>query len=326
MIKGNQREQTEFTKQIGIAEFNLVDVSPDLARLKEIYPNSTSDKEPNYCVEKTDEHGTYTIANVVLYIKDQKGMTSKTNILLTSRQKISKEETDQTGNITKKSKYQYINNVGNTVWAESEDQLKALGTVSNPKEGYRTYVQNFLKKPYRIALQGEELLYDFAQKLTRLDTRDPEAELVFNTKKIFAGDFRELQKDLVNKSFETNTVVSTYEIVSKRIDAHEDEVSHDLIPESWKHYQSVYNRFLPGSYIKSFEPNKTSYPKYVQAWVDQLTGANGSKNFFAKKVNGHYLLELAREYNESENPLNAPTTLHEEVGTTSTETIDDLPF
>lgn len=316
MIKGQQRQNVEFSKQIGIAEFNLVAINPDLTDLKELFPNMTLEKEPKYVIEKSDDDGDYQLASINLYLEDTKTkMVNKTNILISSRERQSKD-----------GKYQYINNIGNTVWAENEEELKDLATAKNPKEGYRTYVQNFLKRPYRVALNGEEAFYDFVQKYTRIDTRDTEAELYFSSKKWFKEDFSELQKDLLDPSYTNNTIVGTYEIVSKRVDAHTDETTGNIIPESWKHYQGIYNRFLPGSYLKSFNPGKTVYPKYVQSWIDQLIGDNGSKNFFAKKVNNKYVIELARDYVESENPLTSESSKHDEEDIPEHVGKDDLPF
>lgn len=328
MINGKQREYTETVKKIGIAAFKLVGISPDLEGIKAIYPNSTNDKEPNYLMDKSDDKGDYTLSNIVLYLADaETGVINKTNILLSSRERISKD-----------GKYQYINTIGNTVWAKNKEELEALATTSNPKTGFRTYVQNFLKRDYRIALNGEEAIYEFILKLTSLDTRDPEAELIYSTKKLLGGNFSELQKDLLSPNFKDNTVVSTYEIISKKIVAHQEEstdsttgeVTTTMIPESWKHYQGIYNKFLFGSYLNAFNPGKTTYPKQVQEWIDQLTGANGSKNFSAPKVNGKYQITLARDYIEAENPLNEPTTLHTENevagNTSSSDMPDDLPF
>ena len=318
-IKGKTRpDSVGFEKKIGIAEFRLVAINPTLEEIKKFYPNNTSEKEPNYVFEKADDEGSYTIANIVLYLKDQDDVINKTNILTNSRFWKSKE-----------GKYQFINSVGNTLWAKDEEDIKVMLNSSSISDGYKTYIASFIKRPYRKALNGEGDLYDFLQKFTKLDTRDPEAELIYNTKKWFNGDFSELQKDLITPAFKDNTIVSIYEITSKKVEAHPDESTGEILPESWKFYQGIYNKFLPGSYISSFAPGK-KYSKYVQSWVDQLTGANGSKNFFAKRVNDKYVIELAREYVESENPVLAQTSIHGEGETTGEQDghigIDDLPF
>ena len=332
MIAGKIREFDNFSKQIGIGEFSLIHVCPDLEQLKEIYPNAEKLVEPHYITSKSDDFGDYDIANIVFYLKNVKtGKIDKTNIMVSSRERVAGED--------KGFKPQWINNIGSTVWAKDENDLKSMvsdSTYRNDKgqplsDGYKTYLSNFMKRPYRKALNGEEQLYDFILKITKIDNRDPEAELVFNSKKWFAENFKELQKDLLDKSFASNTIVGCYEVVSKMIAAHPDPETAELIPESWKFYQGIYNKFLPGSYIGSFGTEKP-YPKFVQAWVDQLCDPkNGSKNFFANKINGKINLTLARDYVESENQLvSDPTSKHEDVPNTPNVPehigVDDLPF
>lgn len=317
-LKGKQVEFTDFSKRIGIAEFKLVAISPDLEGIKKLYPNNTQEKEPNYIISKSDDKGDYEMVNIALYLQNVETQAiDKTNIMVFSRDRVSKD-----------GKKQYINSVGNTLWAFSEDNIKEMLEDVNTKDGYKTYIANFVKRPYRVSLQGEDLVYEFIQKLTKIDTRDPEAEILYNNKKWFKNDFSELKKDLLSTTYKDNTIVGNYDIVSKRVDAHPDEQGN-IISESWKFYQGIYNRFLRGSYMSSFTNPKSTYPKEVKTWMDMISDPqNGDKNFFAVKKGEKYIFELARDYVEGENPITSSNTKHEDNGENGQvpDNVSDLPF
>jgi len=325
-LKGKQQEGISFSKKIGIEQFKLRAINPSLEELKKLYPNYTGEKEPVYTMDKSDDKGDYTLSNIILYLEDSEGIINKTNILLSTRIATSKE-----------GKTQYVNTVGQTVWATSKEDVKSMVSNPNLSDGYKSYIQSFLKRDYREAYNGEEQLLDFILKYSRIDTRDPEAELIFNMKKLFAGDYRELQKELLIPSFADHKVISIYEIVSKKIESSVDENTGEITPESFKHYQGIYNRFLPDTVFYAFDPTyKKAYPTFVQNWYKQLIGQYGSKNYFAKKVGDNYVLELVRDYVEGENPIDSASGLHTSEDTSATTSSpdpldhigpkDDLPF
>lgn len=319
MVKGKEKiAGTGFGKKIGVSEFTVLPmVCLDKEKLGELL-NFPEINQPIY--EKEDEDGKKQIV-VTLYLKDiNDDSVNPFQFTITKKDNFSE----------KTMKNQYINNIGATSWAKDDNDLKMLASNLNTNEGYRTAMQSFLKRPYRVAKPGEEQLYSFLLKLYNLDQRDPEAELSYDMKKFFNLNFKELEADL--KQFSNHTITANYVINSKKVEEKVDESTGEVTPSSYKEYQGIWKDVLPGGWSDYFKKDHGKINDWVKGqiekWGNNMRGEYGCK--------GYFITEPVRAYDSKENPLhNSETSLHTEsasFGNSNTSGAngnigkDDLPF
>lgn len=279
MITGKQAERKQFTNDllVGFFEAKVVSICPDkeelLTLLNVSEENASKFKDPVY----TEEVDGVDKAYVDVWLEDVKSKTLfNKRFFLEKRIRKSKDDI----------KTQYINNIGLTTWTIREEDLPEW----------------FNKRDFRKAYAGEELLYDFLRNwLGNLDMKSPETEIALDNKKLFAGNFKELQ-NLIDSPL-TSTVVAMAEVKSREVDGGLTEK------------QSIYDRFLPGYTMRTLagtrfnqdnidawrrKMNQKStageriYLKNYEKYVCSLTdGEYGSRN--------HFLLEPLQKYDSSKN-------------------------
>lgn len=213
-IKGKAREQKEFVKETGFFEGEVLAINPTKEALEKIL-DTMLEKDPEYLSE--DNGKTRLNLNVwVKNLKDNKIRVIKFFLKDSPR-------TNKDG-----SKKQYINDVGMTTWSDSEDNLQAW----------------FKSRPYRVANEGEEELYNFAVTwLNKLDTRDVDTVLHFDWSKLMKGNVREIAEQ-VNGEF-CGTICPLVVIRTADRDGQAAE------------FEQVYNKeFLPGFAIKQIRLKK----------------------------------------------------------------------
>jgi hypothetical protein len=217
-IKGKAREQKEFVKKTGFFEGEVVAINPDREKLEKIL-GTTLEKDPEYLSKEEKDGKEIVKCSIVAWIKDVKSGELR-NIRFFLKD-VLKENKDKT-------KRQYINDVGMTTWADSESNLQEW----------------FKSRPYRVAHEGEEELYNFAVTwLNKLDTKDTETVLSFDWSKLMKGNVKEIESQIHGEYCGTLCCLVTMRTVDKEGQPME--------------YEQVYNKeFLPGYTIKQVRMRK----------------------------------------------------------------------
>lgn len=213
-IKGKARDQKEFVKETGFFEGEVLCINPNRETLEKLL-NTDLDKDPEYLGE---DNGVKR-SNLTIWVKNVKdGRLRNIRFFLKDWPRTNKDNT----------KKQYINDVGMTAWSDSEENLQDW----------------FKSRPYRVAHEGEEELYNFAVTwLNKLDTRDAETVLYFDWSKLMKGNVKELA-DQINGEY-CGTVCP---LVTIRTSDKEGQPIE---------YEQVYNKeFLPGYAIKQIRLRK----------------------------------------------------------------------
>jgi hypothetical protein len=263
-----------FQLKVGLAEVEVSAINPSREELNELLGKEDSDddkeieyqKEVELTIGDTEKKEKFKSSNIVFWVAEVKtGTKFPIYFTLIDRDVVSKS-----------GKTQYINSVGDTAYAESEDNLPDFFTHFTD---FKTKVKKG-EKSYREAIMGEEQLYAFLKSWLKFDFWDPSTEVILDKKKLMKGNVKELTS-LIDTD-DVGSVVISVEIKTKEV---EGEV---------KEYQTVNNKvFLPGSYMKTINLKAATKPKALQRFVDSLSGEYGSKNY--------YILEPLRDYDSSEN-------------------------
>lgn len=297
-IKGQVREPLEErVKKVGLAVVNVVTINPTNKELEEYFSFSTKENQEDIEYTGVDKEGnSYTrvdfwVKSKVNHIKEtviendgEKIETIKTDggyifkiaFFLTDKIRKNKEET----------KTQFIDNIGNCSWAESEETLPSW----------------FLKRPYREAYIGEEQFYNFLRVwLGGLDFRKEETELQLSWKEVLKGDFSAL-KEQIDGVFSTNFIAAAT-IVTK---SKENEDGTEEIVE----YQNIYNKqFLPEYCMKYFKNTNYDDPMLIESIKSKLLKDLKLHEKFVANITGeygcndYYVLSPLRDYDPSENMM-----------------------
>lgn len=220
-ISGKQRPDfVPSERYVGVFEGEVIAINPNVEEYKELLGIELAEesKAAEY-IGETKNGNRYVRIDVWMKetVRDQ---NFKASFFLEDKERTNKDET----------KFQYINNVGITTWADSESSL----------------MKWFKEREYRIAKAGEEELYNFLRNwLSKLDYRDPDTELVLNWSKLMKGDVREI-KSQIGGEYCKKVMGAAIVNVSEK----DDKINY---------YQGVYNRaFLPEGSLKFFKLNDYS--------------------------------------------------------------------
>jgi len=262
-IKGKVREPIEdFVKRVGLVEGNVVAINPTLKEWEEDlgFPVK-EDQDGEFEYTGTSKDGNPYL-RVDIWMKREGGEDLfKIVFFLEDKVRQNRDET----------KTQYINNIGNCSWAETEEDLKPW----------------FTKRPYREAFNGEEDFYNFVRTwLGALDYRDPDTELQLDWKQLMRGDLSDLKEQIGGEYATTFVALAT--VVSKTKE-------NDEGVEETVQYQGIYNRaFLPQycmKYFRAMDYNDPMVQSTVQSkelkdlklhekFVFNVTGEYGCKDFY----------------------------------------------
>jgi hypothetical protein len=226
-IKGKVRKPSDFQRETGFFEGQVVAINPDREQLEKLL-ETTIEKDPEYIGE---EDGVKK-AQIVFWIRDEKTKKVKDlKFFIRDSDREKAKPKDGASEEEKRSfvkKKQYINEIGTTSWADKEENLQDW----------------FTQRDYRVAKEGEEELYAFLQKwLGKLDFKDKDALLSFDFRKLLRGNVSELREQI---NGEYNDSVVFLKIVRKVEKDGEDQ-----------YYEQIYNReFLPGYVMKQIKLKK----------------------------------------------------------------------
>lgn len=284
-LKGKEKEKQSgsFTKYTGLFNGFVVAVNPTKEELGKLL-DTTIEKDPEYTGSNPDSGAKR--VTISFWLKEE-----KTSNMFNVRFSL-----EDTVNVSKSGKTQYINNIGTTSYADTEADLPSFFT-----EGGREY---------RKAKKGEDTLYKFLRSwLSNLDYRDSSTELMLDWKKLIAGKTDELKSAI--KSFDTQTVCALATIRTT---------------DDGKEYQGVYSyEFLSSWALDCFNGNNkksyTSVNKFIEKIQDEQYGCKD-----------YYELRPLEEYDPSKNVVgstNSPV-INSNTSVTAPQVVDvaadDLPF
>jgi len=285
MIKGTQKTETTFEKKFytGFGEFEIVAICPTRAQLDKILGITEREEEPKEIdYLSTDGEGNRRV-RLTFLMRERSGELVYNSILLTEKFRTNKDGT----------KYQFVNSVCQTAWAENESVLPDWFTKCYDKE------KNYLgDRIVRKALVGEEEFVTLIRSwLGKLDFYSKDTEVFADTKKLFAGNFKDLQGIM-----DTNFVKPFVALVGVRTKDGEDGI---------KQYQGVYQKsYLPLDLLKTAcNAGNTSNSWHRKVWdkfYDDLVGEYGYKDF--------YTISPFKEYNKDEDVSSSVQTFVQHEG------------
>lgn len=313
-----RKEFEGFSKYIGLFKGTVATINPtkeELNRLQGV-ENQDTDKELTYTGEKD---GVET-AKVTFWleVEGEDGLFLPYTINL--KNKVMRNKAGD--------KIQLVNCVGDTQWVEADenDEYSTEGLFENFmnfqkvltwknandeildgwEKGAKPAEVEFLgKKEFRPALVGEADLYEFMKAwLTEIDLNLPDAGLLLETKKLFNGNFKELQslvgseldtREYKGETAKTGLVALAYVSV--------DDADTD------KQYQRIFKKFLPAYFIKYINlGNKFPDAKkqgVFDKWLKEVEGQYG--------VDGDYVLEPLKLYDPNEDIQTSKSTRPDEA-------------
>ena len=259
-VGGTKRELPElgdFKKKVGLFEATVIAINPTIEEYKELLGMEL--KEDSKATEylSVSQDGAAKI-RIDVWLQDVKGGDKfKVVFFLEDTKKQNKDKT----------KKQYINNIGISSWADSEDNLPSW----------------FVKRDYRVSYVGEDEFVTFLRTwLGGIDYSKDSAELILEWKKVIAGNLKEWKEEIGGDWCTTVGALATVKTVEKE--------------DGPKSYQSVYSKaFFPGYAIKQmrqvdfnnqdivrqlkFKPSKELKP--YERFVINVTGEYGCKEFYS---------------------------------------------
>ena len=262
-IKGTSSTATiEHTRKVGYGEFKVIKFNPTREELNEMLGiEDTEREEINYT--SIDSEG-YSKTNVSVWLESTK-TKEKFNLRFTL---VDKEVVGKNS-----GKNQYINNVGETSRAMEEGDLANWFTQFKDRNGSIVG-----EKQIRKAIVGEGNFYAFLRAWFNINFWSPDAELIIDKRKLFNGNFDEL--NLYLNSEITQTIVAMLCVRTVEGD------------EGIKEYQSVFNgAFLPGRMIKGLRMKSDN--KQIKKFIENVSGEYGCTDYFS--------MEEMRDYVTGEN-------------------------
>jgi len=289
-VKGKQREQKEFVKElfVGFTAVKVVAINPNLEELNELLGREAApdQKEPVYLGNDQEGNNRLRLAFWLQDIKSNKLFVHSFN--LTNKERKNKDQ----------DKVQLVNSTCSTTWAP---YIKKGDVVTDKVDEsvIQDWFANFTTKEkevigpkkFRKALAGEEELATLLRSwLGRLDFMDKETEVMVDTKKLFKENYKELRELISldeNGEFSAEGIDTPFVIL---LGVRTDE------DDSTKKYQQVWSKaFLPNSFMKYINNgNKfpTDYAKKVwKKFSDEVSGEYG--------FDGYTELIAITEYDET---------------------------
>lgn len=283
---GEKREHINGELYVGWTESRVLAINPDLEKLAELGYPVDDKEEPEYCKEK---EGVMT-ARIDIYFEEVKSKYKfKKSYFLENEEVVQKVKDDWSDDQIEafNPKTQWVNQVGDTQWVVDEKDLPKRFTHFTKTNKDTKEVSIYGDKEYRIAKKGEGDLMLFVREWLDFNITKTTTNILLDMKKIFNGNFKELQEQ-VGGEYSLNTV----EVLEVKTVEKDGETNQ---------YQSVYKTSLPGylmskirtakftdeniqkwkdeKYNKDTNPKGRYLNKYEQLAVD-ITGEYGSKNYF----------------------------------------------
>lgn len=292
---GKKREVKEFegfAKYVGFFKGDVVAINPDRSQLNKLLgrEDKPEDKEIDYTGDKEGVD----FARVTFWLSAE----NHDNLLLSHTITIKNEVRRNKS----KEKIQLINQVGDTTWVEADednefneetifDSFKNFTNVTewllpngeiSPKYEFKAKpapgaVEVLGPKKYRPALIGEEELAEFLKKWLNFEYKDPETDILLDTRKLFGGNFKILQEQVG-----TEVAVFFVALAYVRVDEEDGD----------KQYQRIFKKLLPANFMK-FINNGCKFPNNFtqKKWDEFVAECEGEYG-----PDGAYVLEPLKAY------------------------------
>lgn len=300
-----QNAESSFTKKlyVGTGEVKVLAVNPTQKELDKILNREysedreeieyTKDVEAKYTLDGEEETINTTRLFVDFWVQEvTTDVITKIRFMLTNVPRYNKEGTKQ----------QYINQIGQTAWANVDDEssLADWFTKFTIKDKFTKEITSTIDKTFRPCMRGEDELYEFLTKWSNLNIWDSNSYiLVDNIKKFWKGNMSEIEPLI--PMLEDRTVLGQFGVrsVLKTNDDGEEETIE---------YQSIFTKsFAPGSSIKDFKFHqqtgfrnleKAKYAYDLKKFISSIfEGEYGFKDYTVK--------DYFQEYNPDDNVLNS---------------------
>lgn len=242
----------------GFFKCKVVAINPDEEELSELL--GESQKQPVYCFTKNSIR--HSIINI--YLQDDKNE----NLFLHSINLVDNIDVSKTG------KTKYVNCVGDSMYAESEDTLwesfKNFEKVLKWENKRPVETETIGSKFPKEALKGEIDLLHYRKLLLNSNIYDCDTNLFYDLDAIFNGDFSQLTKEIYTDAF--HFIGFAY-------------VDNDLKQKVWKEFLPtvLYSEIIRGM---NFTHNRSIFEK----WKLNAFGDFGIK--------GHYNLGILQVFKE----------------------------
>lgn len=279
-VKGKQKEQKEFTKElfVGFAPVKVVAVNPSRDEINKLVGREASedDKETNYIGNDAEGNTRLRLAFWLKDLNTGKFFVDSFNIT-------DKERKTKDGN-----KVQIINSVCTTSWAPYIKDGDENPTSKVDESLIPNWFLNFTNKEgeilgskkWRKALSGEEELGTLIRSwLGRLNFNDPDTEALVDMKKLFKENLKEL-KDLISLNDEGDFLPEGLDTpFVALLGVRTDET------DSNKKYQQVCSKaYLPFDFMKYIN-NGLKFPsdytkKIWRKFKDEVEGDYGFDAYF----------------------------------------------
>lgn len=277
-VKGKQREQKEFAKElhVGFTTVKVVSVNPTREELNELLGKESSDEDKEIVYTGSDNEGNDRV-RLAFWLQD----VNSGKLFCYSFNLTNKERKNKDGD-----KCQIVNSTCSTTWVpfvkKGDDITNKIDESVIPD-----WFLNFTNKEkevlgskkFRKALAGEEELATLLRSwLGRLNFMDPETEVMVDTSKLFKQNYKEL-RELISLDSDGEfgeDGLDTPFVALLGVKTDEDD--------STKKYQQVWGKsFLPNSFMKYINNgNKfpTEYTKKIwNRFKEEVTGDYGFDGF-----------------------------------------------
>lgn len=237
-MQGKKKESTERKLYTGFTNSTAELVCPTNEELREIGYNIDDKKEE---IEYVKDKEGVTQVRIDFHMKEiTTGYMYKRSFFLEDRDVVTKIKDSMTEEEIEDfvPKSQYVNQIGDSFYSESASKLSDFFTKfqKNTSKTDKTKI-TYGEKKFRVAKVGEADLMAFIRTwLNEFDYWDADTNILLNTKKLFNGDFSEIQEH-VGGEWEASVV----DTLGVKLDTKDGER---------KEYQDVYKTALPGERYK----------------------------------------------------------------------------
>lgn len=183
-MKLAKKEQVSFEEKklsVGLDVFSIVAINPTISQLNKLY--STEDKDTDQEIVYVDEKDEHDRVKICIYARGQHSKKlGRLNFYITDKARLSKEGT----------KAQYINQVCENTWADSESNLSNwfLNFYHKEDKGRNNPIES---KEFRACKEGEADFYEFVRAVLRgVNFYIPDTSVIFDFKKWLKNDFSQL--------------------------------------------------------------------------------------------------------------------------------------
>lgn len=249
-MQGNKKVRPERKLYVGFAQSRVVGINPTNAELAELLGTEVDESREE--IEYTKDKDGVKQVRIDFWMEE---MTTnylyKRSFFLEDRDVVTKPKEGREDEFVEKK--QYVNQTGDSFYTDDADELPDYFTKfqKNTSKTDKTKIV-YGDKAYRVAKVGEADLLAFIKVwLYELDYWDVDTSILLDTKKLFKGNFKELQEQ-VGGDLEASVV----DPLGVKIDSKDGEE---------KQYQDVYKQALPGYLIKTIKNLKIT-PAIIEKW------------------------------------------------------------